>query len=528
MLARITPVILCLAGVAHAQSSGTGTGTGTTPTASTGMCTGDIMGTISLSIRNPSSSTGFDSIASTFVPYVFGDAECQCPNNDFAARVQLTTVSKVPPGQPAQMWAGTSCNLAVNRTTATQQLCENITAGSGLGTDTFASNASHPNPFIDLPVQAAPLFSPIVHTCSNPTSNNHLFILLGNTGVDTTTLCDLPLNEVTIAGGPTAASNVGAGSGDSAINVTWDQPPATNSVQPRSFQVLCADLDGNPIPGVGTHTPVYSVCLADGMGGRVLKRRALPTADNSTGIPTTSNDGGVTTAVDLGTASQPLVAHRAEPQLVNDAGMEVDDMGNVIATDGGITPTSELKMGFEGNDPAFLCSDELRSSGTSYNVRISGLQNGTPYQFKVVSIDLYGNAVPSDTVVGVPKAAEDLYRRFRDDGGNASGFCFIATAAFGSYEDRYVKVLRDFRDQVLLPTSMGHAFVDWYYDHSPPAADYIAQHKAARIGTQILLWPVIGLAALVVYTSAWQKALLVTLLVAFFLRKRVRKMVARA
>ncbi len=44
-------------------------------------------------------------------------------------------------------------------------------------------------------------------------------------------------------------------------------------------------------------------------------------------------------------------------------------------------------------------------------------------------------------------------------GGSGGGGCFIATAAFGSEMDGHVTVLRDFRDQVLMKTDPGKAFV---------------------------------------------------------------------
>lgn len=71
------------------------------------------------------------------------------------------------------------------------------------------------------------------------------------------------------------------------------------------------------------------------------------------------------------------------------------------------------------------------------------------------------------------------------------GGCFIATAAFGSYLDPHVMVLRHFRDNFLLKTSLGSAFVDFYYKHSPPIADFIRQHDALRTITRFALTPLI-------------------------------------
>lgn len=58
--------------------------------------------------------------------------------------------------------------------------------------------------------------------------------------------------------------------------------------------------------------------------------------------------------------------------------------------------------------------------------------------------------------------------------------CFIATAAFGSPVERHVLALRKFRDEHLLTNSLGSAFVDYYYEHSPPVADFIRDKDSLR------------------------------------------------
>ena len=63
--------------------------------------------------------------------------------------------------------------------------------------------------------------------------------------------------------------------------------------------------------------------------------------------------------------------------------------------------------------------------------------------------------------------------------------CFIATAAYGSSLDPHVAVLRAFRDNFLLKTWAGRAFVDLYYRFSPPVARVIAKHTALRMITRI-------------------------------------------
>lgn len=84
--------------------------------------------------------------------------------------------------------------------------------------------------------------------------------------------------------------------------------------------------------------------------------------------------------------------------------------------------------------------------------------------------------------------------------GNLGGAgCFIATAAYGDYDQTSVMLLRRFRDQVLLTNAPGQWFVDTYYRLSPPIADVIAVHPALRFLTRVALLPAEGAAVLVLH-----------------------------
>lgn len=75
--------------------------------------------------------------------------------------------------------------------------------------------------------------------------------------------------------------------------------------------------------------------------------------------------------------------------------------------------------------------------------------------------------------------------------GNGGGGCFIATAAYGSYLDSDVEVLRQFRDQYLLTNNLGRSMVTFYYEQSPPIANFIRKHEILRSLVRWILTPMV-------------------------------------
>lgn len=92
-------------------------------------------------------------------------------------------------------------------------------------------------------------------------------------------------------------------------------------------------------------------------------------------------------------------------------------------------------------------------------------------------------------------------------GDSGGGGCFIATAAFGSELAPHVGVLKQFRDQVLLPNTLGKHFVNLYYTVSPPIADFIAEREYLKRVVRVLLYPLIMCSYLLLKASIWQQFL---------------------
>jgi hypothetical protein len=113
-----------------------------------------------------------------------------------------------------------------------------------------------------------------------------------------------------------------------------------------------------------------------------------------------------------------------------------------------------------------------KTADGTYAKTLTGLSSNTKYDFKAqLEYD-------STTIVGTTLSFTTA---------EAAAGCFIATAAYGTPTAQQLDVLRAFRDEVLLESTLGTKFVELYYRTSPPIADFIAGHEAVRTMVRELL-----------------------------------------
>jgi hypothetical protein len=109
------------------------------------------------------------------------------------------------------------------------------------------------------------------------------------------------------------------------------------------------------------------------------------------------------------------------------------------------------------------------------------------------------------------------------------GWCFIATAAYGSYMDGHVNVLRQFRDSYMMTNPAGRGLVSVYYSVSPPLAQFIDDNPSLKPVVRAGLWPAVTLSTVAVNTTLVQKIaiiggwILISIAIVWLVRRRASR-----
>jgi len=126
---------------------------------------------------------------------------------------------------------------------------------------------------------------------------------------------------------------------------------------------------------------------------------------------------------------------------------------------------------------------------------IIGNNDGTE---PIIHNDVIVDANTSDNP-SYDKAVEQ-YEDFKGSGG-----CLIATAAFGSEMAPQVQFLREIRDNTVLKTESGTAFMtsfnQFYYSFSPTIADYERENPVFKEAVKLTLTPLLTSLTLLQYAD---------------------------
>jgi hypothetical protein len=163
-------------------------------------------------------------------------------------------------------------------------------------------------------------------------------------------------------------------------------------------------------------------------------------------------------------------------------------------------PQYQEAHGVWGNPEYVAASNGTLGSGNWHlqagsSARTGGVNLGAPYTTDYdgivgsARIGAYEYAADSLKVLKSGTGAGTVTSSASDNSGKSR--CFIATAAYGSYLDPHVYILRNFRDNYLLTNYFGKIFVGFYYRNSPPVAKFIATNDILKTATRWALTPVV-------------------------------------
>ena len=167
------------------------------------------------------------------------------------------------------------------------------------------------------------------------------------------------------------------------------------------------------------------------------------------------------------------------------------------------------------------------ADGSSVIIQVND-STGTPIILRTVTTDSNGNfelklkipqtsalgnweAVASTVVDGVPIIATTMFEvvdesdKITQTEQPKDGGCLIATAAFGSEMAPQVQFLRELRDNTVLQTESGSAFMtgfnQFYYSFSPAVADYERENPAFKEAVKVTLTPLLASLTLLQYAD---------------------------
>jgi tetratricopeptide (TPR) repeat protein len=165
----------------------------------------------------------------------------------------------------------------------------------------------------------------------------------------------------------------------------------------------------------------------------------------------------------------------------------------------------ERKTKEERERPEREAKLKIQREAYAYNEQAVALFGLRKYKNALVYNDLATKLLPNDavlwynkatTLINLNKTGEAIasinqaiklapnnkrYRECYDSWTKIKSGCFVATACFGDYNAPEVFVLRQYRDNTLLPTYWGRFFVKFYYFVSPPIARQIEKSEKVKL-----------------------------------------------
>lgn len=390
--------------------------------------------------------------------HYFNLAHCNCAQanlgqppgpvvGQFTYHLRETMISGVHFG--ADFWAGTSCDDATHRNTGNLTCIQLPVTVGNVDQDLYPGGT-------DLNFNLYQVVNgPQTGDCVQlDNANNAIYALVDTTAGSTNYnySANQPVGALTgeaaTVGGtdtkpPPLPTSLTARPSENEIDLSW-KPSSGNNTDIAYYQALCAKVDGSQARSP-SDSPQY-VTTQGTCPGAVA---SVPMAEVPTLTPLNNGEAAVPTPVGAGFATL---------------------------------------------DPKFICGQA--SSATATSMAIRGLENGTPYQVILVTVDLHGNfsATYFDHTI-TPRLVTDFWEDLHDNGSKAEGGLCLLAETYGD-DTALTRALRAFRDDTLGGSRIGRWLGRAYYTTLGRLGGLVQGSIALRMVAGVALAPLVALALL--------------------------------
>ena len=195
----------------------------------------------------------------------------------------------------------------------------------------------------------------------------------------------------------------------------------------------------------------------------------------------------------------------AQTGITVETNFDLFEQGQAVIITGN---AEEKSVAIKVKDPtgiSILVRSITTDSDGNFELEFRISQTGTFGDYQVIVSTVVDNVPVISTATFEVVEKTDKVTPAEQDAEEKKGGCLIATAAFGSEMAPQVQFLREIRDNTVLQTESGSAFMagfnQFYYSFSPAIADYERENPAFKEAVKITLTPLLASLTLLQYAD---------------------------
>jgi len=195
----------------------------------------------------------------------------------------------------------------------------------------------------------------------------------------------------------------------------------------------------------------------------------------------------------------------AQTGITVETNFDLFEQGQMVMITGN---AEEKSVAIKVKDPtgiSILVRSITTDSNGNFELKFRISQTATPGEYQVIVSAVIDNIPVISTATFEVVEEGERVTPAEQAAEEKKGGCLIATAAFGSEMAPQVQFLREIRDNTVLQTESGSAFMagfnQFYYSFSPTVADYERENPAFKEAVKLTLTPLLTSLTLLQYAD---------------------------